>query len=115
MTDAMIGKAPEGDWLGTPFLRFERHGPLAHCIIDRPDRRNALTAAMYFGIRYAINHPDNDDDLAGLLITGTGDVFTPGGDLSRGTEDGWSVLRYLGMDNTPFDALRQSQKPVVSA
>jgi enoyl-CoA hydratase len=71
---------------------------------------------MYFGIRYAVNHTDRDDDLAGLLITGTGDVFAPGGDLSRSNEDGWSDLpNLLGMDNTPFDALRQSQKPVVSA
>ena len=47
---------PEGDWLGTQFLRFERHGPLAHVVVDRPEARNALTPAMYFGIRYAVDH-----------------------------------------------------------
>jgi hypothetical protein len=31
-----------GDDLGTPFLRFERQGPLARCVVDRPDSRNAL-------------------------------------------------------------------------
>ena len=46
-------KAPEGDWLGTPHLRFERHGSLAWCVIDRPDKRNAMTPAMYFGLRRA--------------------------------------------------------------
>ena len=64
-------RPPEGDWLGTPFLRFERHGVLAHVIVDRPEARNALTPAMYFGIRYAIDHVNRDADLAGLLITGT--------------------------------------------
>jgi enoyl-CoA hydratase len=116
MTLAVAPRPPEGDWLGSPYLRFERHGPLARCIIDRPDRRNALTPAMYFGIRYAVNHVDGDDDLAGLLITGTGDVFSPGGDLGGAGDDAWADLaRLLFLDNVPFDALRQSRKPVVSA
>ena len=109
-------RPPSGDWLGTPFLRFERRGPFGYCIIDRPAKRNAMTGAMYFGIRYAIDHVDRDPDLAGLLLTGTGDVFAPGGDLSGDNEDGWADLpNLLGMENTPFDALRQSVKPVVSA
>lgn len=109
-------RPPEGDWLGTPFLRFERHGSVAHCVVDRPERRNALTAAMYFGIRYAVDRVNADDALAGLLVTGTGDVFIPGGDLSRDNVDGWADLPgLLGMDNTPFDAIRNSAKPVVCA
>ncbi len=109
-------RPPSGDWLGTRFLRFERRGPFGYCIIDRPAKRNAMTGAMYFGIRYAVDHVDRDPELAGLLLTGTGDVFAPGGDLSGDNEDGWADLpNLLGMDNTPFDALRQSVKPVVSA
>lgn len=34
-----------------------------------------MTPAMYFGIKYAVKHVDGDPDLAGLLLTGTGDVF----------------------------------------
>ncbi len=116
MADDRRGQPPRGDWLGTPHLRFERHGALARCVIDRPERRNAFTGAMYFGIRYAIHRTDTDPDLAGLLITWTGDVFSPGGDLSRSGGDEWGqVLGVLSMDATPFDALRQSTKPVVSA
>jgi enoyl-CoA hydratase len=110
------GKPPEGDWLGTQFLRFERHGPLAHVVVDRPEARNALTPAMYFGIRYAIDHVNRTPELAGVLITGTGDVFMPGGDLGGANEDGWADLpMLLGMDNTPFDAVRRSVKPIVTA
>ena len=109
------GSPPEGDWLGTPYLRFERHGPLAHVVVDRPDARNALTPAMYFGIRYAVEHVERDDGLHGLLLTGTGDVFMPGGD-PWSNDDGWADLpTLLGMDNTPFDAVRRSRKPVVAA
>lgn len=110
-----VGDPPSGDWLGTPFLRFERHGPLAHVVVDRPSARNALTPAMYFGLRYAVEHVARDDQLAGLLLTGTGDVFMPGGD-PWSNDDGWADLpTLLGIDNTPFDAVRRSPKPIVCA
>lgn len=113
MADA--ARPPEGDWLGTPFLRFERHGPLAHVTVDRLDARNALTPSMYFGIRYAIDHVNREDDLAGMLLTGSEDVFIPGGELGGRTPDDWGMLHLLGMDVVPFDAVRRSVKPVVSA
>ena len=110
-------RPPEGDWLGTPYLKFERQGPIAVCTIDRPEARNAMTPAMYFGIRCAIGCLNEDPDLAGLLITGTGDVFAPGGDMGGGggTDDWITFGAALGMDVTPFDAVRTSAKPVVSA
>jgi enoyl-CoA hydratase len=109
-------RPPDGDWLGTPYLKFTRDGAFATCTLDRPAARNAMTPAMYFGIRYAISRVNADPELAGLLITGTGDVFAPGGDLGQGGEDDWmDFASTLGMDVTPFDALRQSSKPVVAA
>jgi len=109
-------RPPDGDWLGTPYLKFTRDGAFAICTLDRPAARNAMTPAMYFGIRYAISRVNADPELAGLLITGTGDVFAPGGDLGQGGEDDWmDFASTLGMDVTPFDVLRQSPKPVVAA
>lgn len=111
----MTARPPEGDWLGTPYLRFERHGSLAHCVVDRPEKRNAMTPAMYFGVRRAVDVVNLDDALAGLLITGVGDVFIPGGDMGGTYDDDWGGPGYLNMDVTPFDAVRHSAKPVVSA
>ncbi len=113
----MSPRPPEGDWLGTPYLRFERQGPFAVVTLDRPQARNAMTPAMYFGIRYAVGLVEADANLAGLLITGTGDVFAPGGDLGGGDgSDNWLTFgSALSMDVTPFETLRQSVKPVVSA
>src|SRR3954447_2543996 len=88
-------RPPEGDWLGTRHLRFERHGPLAHCVVDRAVKRNAMTAAMYFGVRYASNHVDRSDDLAGLLLTGVDDLFITGGDLGPEQDDQWGPLTDL--------------------
>jgi enoyl-CoA hydratase len=117
MTTVSAPRPPEGDWLGTPFLDFRREGAFAVCTLDRPQARNAMTPAMYFGIKYAVGLVEGDPDLAGLLITGTGDVFAPGGDMGGGgTEDNWLTFgAALGMDVTPFEKLRQSTKPVVSA
>src|ERR1700755_1172322 len=117
MTTVSAPRPPDGDWLGTPFLTFRREGPFAVCTLDRPQARNAMTPAMYFGIKYAVGRVEADPDLAGLLITGTGDVFAPGGDMGGGDgSDNWlTVGSALGMDVTPFETLRQSVKPVVSA
>jgi enoyl-CoA hydratase len=109
-------RSPDGDWLGTPYLSFKREGPFATCTLDRPQARNAMTPAMYFGIRYAVTRVNADPDLAGLLITGTGDVFAPGGDMGQSGKDDWlDFASTMGMDVTPFDVLRQSSKPVVAA
>ena len=109
-------RPPEGDWLGTKFLKFTRESPFGIVTLDRPEARNAMTPAMYFGIRYAIARVNADADLAGLLITGSGDVFAPGGDLGGGGDDNWMPWgSALSMDVTPFDSLRKSAKPVVSA
>ena len=108
-------RAPEGDWLGSQFLRFERQGVLAHVTVDRPEARNALTPAMYFGIRYAVDHVNHEPDLAGLLLTGIDDVFIPGGELGGRTPDDWGLPPGLGMDIVPFDAVRRSAKPIVCA
>ncbi|MEM6108798.1 enoyl-CoA hydratase/isomerase family protein [Mycobacterium sp. 050272] len=115
-SDTATPRPPHGDWLGTPYLSFKRDGPFAVCTLDRPQARNAMTPAMYFGIRYAVSRVNADPGLAGLIITGTGDVFAPGGDLGQGGVDDWmDFAANLGMDVTPFDSLRTSSKPVVAA
>jgi enoyl-CoA hydratase/carnithine racemase len=111
----MASRPPESDWLGTPYLRFERRGSIAVVTVDRPHKRNAMTASMYFGARYAIDHVNRSADLAAVVFTGVGDVFIPGGDLGADPEDAWMDHDLLGMDNTPFEAFRNSAKPVVSA
>ena len=104
------------DDLGAAGLRFERDGVIGWCVIDRPAARNALTAAMYFGIKRAVHLVNEDPDLAALIITGTGDVFAPGGDLGSRSEPGDSVPPgIVGEDILPFLAVRDSRAPVVAA
>ena len=104
------------DDLGTPALRFEREGPIAWCVLDRPSARNALTPAMYYGIKRAVHLVNRDPDLAALVITGTGDVFAPGGDLGGRYEPGEEpVPAGLGHEMLPFLTIRDSPAPVIAA
>ena len=104
------------DDLGTNGLRLERDGPIVWCTIDRPAARNALTPAMYFGIRRAVQLVNRDPDLGALILTGTGDVFAPGGDMAGRYEEGEEpVPEHVGYDILPFLTVRDSRAPVISA
>ena len=103
------------DDLGTSNLRLEREGPIAWCTIDRPAARNALTPAMYFGIRRAVALVNADPELRALIITGTGDTFAPGGDLGGRSEQGDTLPEGLGRDLLPFLTIRDSRAPVIAA
>jgi enoyl-CoA hydratase/carnithine racemase len=103
------------DDLGSPALRFEREGSIAWCTIDRPSARNALTPAMYYGIKRAVRLVNRDPDLAALILIGTGDVFAPGGDLGGRSEPGEEPIPDIGYDILPFMTVRDSQAPVISA
>jgi enoyl-CoA hydratase/carnithine racemase len=107
---------PERWDLGTPFLRLEREGHLAWCTIDRPGSRNALSAAMYFGLKRAVQIVNALAQPTALLVTGVGDVFAPGGELRGKVEDPNPLIAQLGTDEVlPFEAVRNSAAPVVSA
>jgi enoyl-CoA hydratase/carnithine racemase len=101
--------------LGAAGLRFERDGWLAWCVLDRPEARNAITPAMYYGIRRAVHIVNTDPDLAALIITGVDDVFAPGGDLGGRSQEGDWFPPDLGPDLLPFVTIGNSRAPVVSA
>lgn len=98
--------------LGTRYLRLERQGRVAWCRIERPEVRNAISPAMYVGLGRAIAAANNDPDIDALVITGTGDVFIPGGDLGGG-EEGPTDVRPSAI--LPWPAFLASQVPIVTA
>jgi enoyl-CoA hydratase/carnithine racemase len=101
--------------LGSTHLRWEQRGSIAWVTIDRPERRNALTMHMYFGIGQAVDRLNRSADLAALVLTGTGDVFAPGGEMGGRHDDGTTdVPERIGLAGLPFDTVRESRKPVVS-
>jgi enoyl-CoA hydratase/carnithine racemase len=102
--------------VGTQSLNLTREGPILWCQIDRPAARNALTPAMYFGLKRAVRLVNSFKEPCALIITGTGDVFAPGGDLGGRYEPGDEhVPEGLTYESLPFVAIRESMQPVVSA
>src|SRR3954454_24490361 len=67
-------------------LRTERdsHG-VGHIILDRPEAKNALTIAMRDGIIDAVREFRADPQVRAVVITGEGDAFCAGMDLSAST------------------------------
>jgi enoyl-CoA hydratase len=102
--------------LGSKYLQFEQRGPVAWVTINRPERRNALTSNMYFGIRRAVDRVNASRTLHALVITGTGDVFAPGGEMGGQHDDGpVNYGELLGTALLPFEAIRESRKPVIAS
>jgi len=50
--------------------------------MNRPEKKNALTFAMYNAMTEALSKADSDQDVRVVLVTGTPDCFTAGNDLA---------------------------------
>src|SRR3546814_12572896 len=51
-------------------------------VIDRPERRNALTNAMYTDLDLALQSAQSEAGCTAIILTGSGGHFTAGTDLS---------------------------------
>ena len=58
-----------------------REGPVLRITIDRADKKNAITAAMYSALAAAFRSGDADAGIRAMVIHGAGDAFTAGNDL----------------------------------
>ena len=82
--------------------------------IARPEKKNALTAAMYQAMADALRAAQADASVRAVLITGQPGVFTSGNDI----EDFMSRPPSNGMDAPVFQfmfALLECDKPVIAA
>jgi len=61
-------------------LYKKEHG-IATITMNRPDRKNALSPALFQGIFNAIDDAAGDDEVRVIIITGTGDSFCSGADV----------------------------------
>ena len=81
--------------------------------LNRPDKKNALTRAMYTQLAEALELADADGDIRCVLIQGSSDCFTAGNDIVDFLEQPPSDL-----DSPPFyfmKSLLNCRKPVIAA
>jgi len=81
--------------------------------IDRPEKKNALTAAMYQALADAIKAAEANPGVRVVLIQGKPDLFTAGNDLqdfldNPPRDDNRPVFQFLY-------GISQAQKPIVAA
>jgi len=62
-------------------IRLERDGAVARLLLNRPERRNALTHAMMLELEDAFMRLRDDRSCRALVIRGAGGHFCAGGDL----------------------------------
>jgi len=92
----------------------ERRGAVQSILIDRPEKRNALTRTMYAAMAYALAQGDADAAIRAHLILGVPGAFSSGNDIAdfmaaaMGGDAGGEVLDFLR-------ALVTARKPVISA
>jgi enoyl-CoA hydratase len=81
-------------------IAVEKIGPVARLTLKRPERANALNAAMLGEIAAALDEIERDPALRALIVTGAGTAFSSGFDLKEqmerrpsGVEDWRPILR----------------------
>lgn len=79
--------------------------------IDRPDKKNALTAAMYDSMTAALADASARSDIGAVLIAGKGDAFCAGNDLkdfTQGPQGGAAAFAFIR-------AIADFDKPLIAA
>ena len=102
--------------LGTPELIARIKGDTLTVTISRPEKKNAVTADGYHGIKRAAMIVADEPGLSFLVITGVGETFCAGGDMNAiGNPDRqWDAFTE-SYDGTPFETLGRIPKLVVCA
>ena len=89
------------------------HDRVLHLALDRPEKKNALTRAMYATLADALEAAAADDQVRAVVLSGRGGVFTGGNDLGDFMMD-----PPTGPDSPVFRFLRNAvgfPKPLIAA
>jgi len=97
----------------TDAITLERERGLLTLRLNRPDKKNALTRAMYSDMAQALKQADVDPEINAVLITGSSECFTAGNDIADFLQQPPSNL-----DSPVFQfmlTLLECRKPVIAA
>ena len=95
-------------------IQCEAAGAVQCIAINRPEKKNALTAEMYGDLADAVERGEADPAVRVMLLHATGDSFTGGNDLLDFLQKPWAgqpippAVRFI-------HAVAQAKKPIVAA
>jgi enoyl-CoA hydratase/carnithine racemase len=100
----------------TEHVLVEKTEKLLILTLNRPDKKNALTRAMYQTLAVEIAGADADPDIRCILLKANGDMFTAGNDLADFAAVGNSSEAPLPKDANPLlPALAKARTPLIAA
>lgn len=113
----MTGDAGVGESLTT--VRYELRANAAWLVLNRPGTANGLDPTMIADISAALRRAGDDDTVRTVVITGAGQAFCAGVDLSYAAELGENTDRAFSEFLQPFAALvadlESFHKPLIAA
>ncbi len=68
--------------LGGGRVRVESERGIAHVVLNRPDKKNALDSGMFEGLREAAHRVEADPAVRAVVLSGAGDCFCSGLDFA---------------------------------
>ena len=99
-------------------VRLEKHGAVAHIVLDRPKKINAMSTVMDHQMNDLVFEINNDDDIRSVLLYGAGEKgFCAGSDITDldGYGDNWQYRNRFDARLDYARAVFLIRKPVVSA
>jgi len=95
-------------------IKITRAGGILTLILDRPDKKNALTDAMYKALADAIEAAQTDAEIHVILLRGEGEMFTSGNDVKEfaAVAMGGAPLHHVARF---LHAIATASKPLVAA
>jgi len=99
------------------FVRVEWDGDIAVVTIDRPEKLNALNAEVVSELGQVFDELAEDDDVRGIILTGSGEkAFVAGADIGElATMDSVSGVKVSRDGQTVFRSIERFPKPVLAA
>jgi enoyl-CoA hydratase/carnithine racemase len=92
----------------------DKSGGVLTLTLNRPEKKNALTAEMYSALGRAIDAAAQDRDVRCIVLQANGDSFTAGNDLSEFAAFN-AGARDRAADNPLLAALARTSMPIVAA
>ena len=80
----MWEKGSETLYMAYELITYRTEGALAWLSLNRPEKLNAINAAMIRELNQAMDAAEADDDVRVILLTGEGRAFSAGFDLDMG-------------------------------
>jgi enoyl-CoA hydratase/carnithine racemase len=100
----------------TQHVLVDKADKLLILTLNRPEKKNALTRAMYKTLATEIAAADSDPNVRCILIKANGDMFTAGNDLADFAAVGNSTSAPLPEDANPLlSALAKARTPIIAA